>query len=226
MKSYILLENSHEHDLPEEFRDDDVRYSEGLVEYFLQAFTQPGDVVFDPFAGFGTTLFMAEKMGRAAYGIEFDEHRAAYIRSKLRHPERLIHGDARQLLRYALPVCDFSMTSPPYMTRDDTANPFTAYTTSGTGYAAYLSDLRQIYAQMKQVMKTDARVVIEAANLKGEHEITTLAWDIAREVSQELDFEGEVIVGWDRYGFGYEHSYCLMYTHKGGRYANQNSCRG
>ncbi len=212
MKSYILLENSHEFDLPKEFRDDDVRYTESLVEYFLREFTQPGDVVFDPFAGFGTTLFTAEKMNRPAYGIEFDEQRAAYIRSQLHYPERLTHGDSRQLSAYDLPACDFSMTSPPYMSRHDTEDPFTAYTADGDGYAAYLGTLRKIYAQMKQIMKPDAHVVIEVSNLKSDEGVTTLAWDIAREVSQELHFEGEVIVGWDRYGYGYEHSYCLIYT--------------
>lgn len=220
MKSYIFLENLHERDLPEEFRHDDVRYAEGLVEYFLQAFTQTGDVVFDPFAGFGTTLFTAEKMGRVAYGIEFDEQRAAYIRSKLRHPERLIHGDSRQLSRYDLPTCAFSMTSPPYMTRDDPDDPLTAYTTRGIGYPAYLATLRHIYAQMKPMLKTGAHVVIEVANLKTDNGVTMLAWDIAREVAQELSFEGEVVVGWDHYGFGYEHSYCLVYQHIGGEYAN------
>ena len=32
--------------------------------------TNPGDLVFDPFAGIGSTLYQAVKMGRAAYGIE------------------------------------------------------------------------------------------------------------------------------------------------------------
>jgi len=27
-----------------------------------------------------------------------------------------------------------------------------------------------------------------------------------------LHFEGEVVVCWDRYGYGYEHSYCLVYS--------------
>jgi hypothetical protein len=48
--------------LPPQFRNDDVRFSEQLVEHFLQHFTQVGDVVFDPFAGFGTTLLVAEAL--------------------------------------------------------------------------------------------------------------------------------------------------------------------
>ena len=43
-----------------QFEDDDVRYAGELVRYFLDLYTQPGDIVFDPFAGFGTTLYTAE----------------------------------------------------------------------------------------------------------------------------------------------------------------------
>ena len=36
----------------------------GLVEFFLKAFTDPGDVVFDPFMGSGTTMAAAEVLER------------------------------------------------------------------------------------------------------------------------------------------------------------------
>jgi hypothetical protein len=42
---------------------------------------------------------------------------------------------------------------------------------------------------------------------------TPLAWDIGREGSQVLYFEGEVVVTWQpTYGFGYDHSYCRVFT--------------
>jgi SAM-dependent methyltransferase len=218
VKTYILLQNTHRYPLPPEFQDDDVRYSGTLVEHFVRAFTREGDVVFDPFAGYGTTLLVAEEMGRAAYGIEFDERRVRYVRSMLQHPDRLIHGDSRQLASYDLPAFDFSITSPPYMGRYDVENPFTAYSTEGT-YSGYLEEIRSIYEQMGRLMRPGARVVIEVANLKLGDGVTTLAWDVAQAVSEVLHFEGEVVVGWDRYGYGYDHSYCLVYTQHGKRQA-------
>jgi DNA modification methylase len=34
--------------------------------------TQPGDLVFDPFVGSGTTLAVAQRLGRTATGCEID----------------------------------------------------------------------------------------------------------------------------------------------------------
>ena len=212
MKTYIQLKNKNKLELPFRFQNDDVRYSESLVEYFLRKFTQENDLVFDPFAGFGTTLLVAESMNRISLGIEFNEERFQYLQSKLKDPNKIIHGDLRQLGSYSLPNINFSMTSPPYMTKNDDTNPFTAYTTIGSGYAGYLEDIRSIYQQIRQLMTINAKVVVEVANIKHGNCVTTLAWDIAKEISKELHFEGEVVVCWDQYGTGYDHSYCLVFS--------------
>lgn len=213
MKTYLHMSNLKQTELPPQFREDDVRYPETFVEHFLQQFTQPGDVVFDPFAGYGTTLVVAEALGRIPYGVEFDQERARHIQSRLQDPTRLIHGDSRHLVRYPVPAFDFSLTSPPYMNKDDPEDPFTAYTLPGRGYEGYLETIQGIYAQMRQFMKPDALVVIEAANLKGSNGVTTLAWDIAAAVGQVLTFEGEIVIAWDQpYGSGYDHSYCLLFS--------------
>ncbi len=216
MRTFVVLPNVHEESFPVGFDGPDVRFAPALARRLLAEFTQAGDVVFDPFAGFGTTLRVAEAMGRVAYGIEWDERRAAYIRSRLERPQNLIHGDSRRLAEYpGIPPFDFSLTSPPYMRRGDVEDPLTNYTVEGQGYDTYLTDLRAVYAQVAARMRPGATVVIEASNLNrgaANGGVTMLAWDIAAVVSEVLTFAGEIVVGWEGgYGFGYDHSYCLVF---------------
>lgn len=212
MKTYLHLEMSHPQTLPVEFQDDDVRYPESLVEYFLQEYTQVGDTVLDPFAGYGTTLIVAERLGRLPFGVEINEEKVSYARMELTRPANLIQGDSRLLATLDLPAMDFSITSPPYATQDDQEDPFTDYRTQGKGYAAYLHNIRSIYQQLRKLMKPTGTVILEVANLKREGRVTTLAWDVAQEISKVLRFAGEVVVCWDQYGYGYDHSYCLVYS--------------
>ena len=41
-----------------------------LPEFFINAYTDAGDIVFDPFMGSGTTLIAAEKLNRVGFGME------------------------------------------------------------------------------------------------------------------------------------------------------------
>jgi DNA modification methylase len=189
-----------------------VRFPECLVEHFLGEFTRPGDVVLDPFAGYGTTLLVAQAMGRLGYGIECNPRTVRYVQGMLQHPECLILGDARRLQEYALPPIDLCLTSPPYTTRFDDDDPFTDYSTKGAGYAAYLQGMRSLFSPVARLMKPSGHVVIEVANLKDDTGVTPLAWDLGAEVSKELYFEGETVICWDHYGYGYDHSYCLVFS--------------
>ena len=45
-------------------------YPRALVQFFVLAFSDAGDVIFDPFMGSGTTMAAAHGLGRAGYGCE------------------------------------------------------------------------------------------------------------------------------------------------------------
>jgi DNA modification methylase len=87
---------------------------------------------------------VAERMKRIPFGVELNEEKAHYARSKLTRPENLILGDSRSLALIDLPAIDFSITSPPYMNKDDLDDPFTAYRLNGQGYR-HIEDIRIIY---------------------------------------------------------------------------------
>jgi hypothetical protein len=214
LRTYIKVRNEQHKTLPEPFTpNDDVRANPALIRKFLDEYTRAGDLVFDPFAGFGTTLITAEEMGRRVCGIEYLPERCAYIRDRLSSPDAILLGDARQLASYNLPRIDFSMTPPPFMHREDPEDPFSAYQDIGRGYDAYLTDIREIYRQMRPMMTETATAVLEVWNLKRSDRITPLAWDVADVISQVLDFKGEVVVEWEpASAFGYDHIYCLIFS--------------
>lgn len=212
MQTWMQFKNENKTLLPSRFRHEDVRASENMLGFFIGKFTEKGQIVFDPFAGFGTTLLVAEEMERIGYGIEYSKPKADYVRGLLSHPEHLIHGDSRDLLNYDLPNFDLCLTSPPYTNEQDSENPFVDYRQRGFDYASYLQGMNHIFSQVAQKLNPSGHVVIEAANLKKNGHITTLAWDIAREVARILHFEGETMIGWDKYGYGYNHSYGLVFS--------------
>jgi len=55
-----------------------------LLLRIILSSTQVGDCVFDPFAGTGTTLAVAQQLGRRELGVEINSDNAACIRERLR----------------------------------------------------------------------------------------------------------------------------------------------
>jgi DNA modification methylase len=214
MGTFITLSNKKSR-IPKEFQADDNRFPESLVKYLLERYSKKGDKVIDIFAGLGTTLIVAEKMGRMGYGIEMSLKRVKYIQSKIKAKNNIIFGSAL-FPDKNLPQMDLCITSPPYMSKSCKENPLGVPQET---YEGYLDKLVAIFTKLKPFMKKNAYIFIEASNLKGK-ETTTLAWDIAKKISQIYSFEGEVVVGWQgkgtckgagTYGYGYDHSYCLVF---------------
>ncbi len=59
-------------------------FPERLARDHILSWSNPGDVVLDPFAGSGTTLKMAKETGRIGVGIEVNEDYCGIIKNRLR----------------------------------------------------------------------------------------------------------------------------------------------
>lgn len=220
MRTTLHLTYDHPTPLPERFGDD-VRMPPVLARRLVSEFAAHGDRVLDPFAGFGTTLAVAERLDRKAWGVEYDRDRAAYARDHLEHPERLLHGTATDIPD-RVPTVDCIVTSPPYMHESDTRDPLQDYA-GESDYETYLETLGDVFAALGSRLHRDGRLVLEAANLKHAGRTTTFAWDLVDTIRglPGFRFAGEHVVSWDGedsadgvYGYGYDHSYVLVFEYE------------
>ena len=87
-----------------------------LVESHLEFFTKEGESVLDPFLGSGTTMEVAEMMGRKSTGIELNPDFAEFAATRTSHP--ILIGNALEVIQDTerLPdeSFDYVFTSPPY----------------------------------------------------------------------------------------------------------------
>ena len=64
-------------------RDHSAAFPQWLPEWYIKLFTDQGDVVLDPFAGSGTTLFSANELGRKSIGIEIHPPYAELLQKRI-----------------------------------------------------------------------------------------------------------------------------------------------
>lgn len=65
-------------------------FPEELPEWFIKLFTKEDDTVLDPFMGSGTTIFVANRMGRNAVGIEILSEYLEMVREKIENVEPVL----------------------------------------------------------------------------------------------------------------------------------------
>ena len=68
---------------PSRQKDHPAQMPTQLVERCLKLFARKGDVVYDPFAGAGTTMLVAQQLGLDSIGTEIDSDYCDFIRKRL-----------------------------------------------------------------------------------------------------------------------------------------------
>jgi tRNA G10 N-methylase Trm11 len=196
---------------------EDVHFTESLATAIISEYSAPGNIVLDPFAGFGTTAHVATRMGRHPVAVELLPERADYIRHRTAGAGTVITGDARQLDSLVNGPVDLCLTSPPYMTASGhPGNPLTGYATTDGDYRTYLSQLGSIFGDVAELLRPGGHAVLNVATIVTGDTITPLAWDLAQRVSAHLILRQEVFICWDQQPPRISGDYCLVF-HKPGR---------
>jgi hypothetical protein len=201
--SWLLLsEQDPRFVLPEDLRDGDAFAARdiGWVEQmrpFIAAYSKPGDLVLDPFTGFGTTLVAAALENRRAAGFEVDATRAHKARERMSRlhlpPPDLRVGDCATLAA-TLDDVDLITTSVPYFACRAPIEGAQAQRYFDKDYATYLDQMRQTLKALKPCLKPEAYIVLMAENLRVGGHFVPLAWDLARLMAERFVMLDERVI--------------------------------
>lgn len=198
------------------------KFPESLVIPFIEFFTKPGQVVFDPFMGVGSTVLAAKMCQRLGIGIELNPQ---YYELAVEHvaDESHVHrlfcasaADTVQLFnQHQLPQVDCLITSPPYWNmlsksrgnvqsvhkQRQKAGLDTVYSQDDPqdlatieDYPEFLQRLTEVLLSASTVLRPKQYMIVILQNMRSpQGQMIPLAWDLTRQLSQYLAFKGEKI---------------------------------
>jgi len=208
-RSWIVIpEQDPQYRLPESLRARDVFSGRdcGYVEQmrpFIRGFSKPGDLVFDPFCGFATTLLAAELDGRRGLGTEADAARAVLAEDRLAHhrctQQRVIANNCIDAAS-ELPMLDLILTSVPYFgcRWPNESDAGQLYRTES--YAQFLESMRRIFVALKPKLAPGGFIICMAENVRLGAQFVPLAWDVARMLGERFAICDERILVYERDG--------------------------
>lgn len=191
-----------------------------LVERAIKVFARhKDDLVIDPFAGSGSTMVAATKLGRRSLGVEISRKFVNIAEQRLgqcnllnnngKKLATIVQDDARNLLKHIQPgSAGLCITSPPYwdiLTQKRTADYKTVRNygdlESDLGrihdYSAFLDSLADVFQQVYIALKPRAYCVVVVMDLRKKDKFYPFHSDLARRM-ESLDFELDDIIIWNR----------------------------
>lgn len=231
---------AEEREVAPESKEHPATFSPSMISDFIRFFTKEGDSVFDPFMGIGTTLVACRRTMRVGYGIELNP--GFFATAKKRVPEfadNMWNDSIERLKSIQIPEVSLIISSPPYWdvlnrsTKDFQAkresrqlqSNYSSNSEDLGNVADYEEFLRRLVAAYRDCairLKPNGHMIVIVKNVKKEGVLYPLAWDIARELSNDLTLKDERIWIQDKAAlapYGYPHSwvsnilhhYCLIF---------------
>jgi len=193
------------------------KYPETLVELFVNIFSKPNDLVFDPMSGTGSSQLAALKLQRRAFGFELMPEFADIANKRIRtahsgslfddvviNEDLVVTADAIAEDSYLIKPGEFDyvVTSPPYWSmlrntgsenqknrRDKDLKTYYSENDQDLGniedYEEFIGVLANMYELIGRNMNAGAYLTIVVKNIKRNHTVFPLAWDLVLRLAGE-----------------------------------------
>ena len=193
------------------------KYPETLIEMFVSEFSKPGDLVFDPMSGTGSSQLAALKLERKAFGFELMPEFAGIANKRIKSAhsgslfddlvideDLIVTADAIAEESYKLKPSNFDyvVTSPPYWSmlrntgsenqknrRDKDLKTHYSEDDRDLGniedYDKFIDVLVEMYELIGRNMNKSAYMTIVVKNVKRNHTVYPLAWDLVLKLAGE-----------------------------------------
>lgn len=138
-------------------------FPQNIGRSILLLYTEPGDIVVDPFAGHNSRMELCVREGRHYIGYDISERfmklnkaRAKFLRDNLPGVEIVLHqADSRRMEKTRDGIGDFTITSPPYWDIEDYGDEPEQLGKLGD-YSAFLDDLQLVMESNFRCLKPGA----------------------------------------------------------------------
>ena len=166
-------------------RPDFFEVPEELARLVIERYTEPEDIVLDPYAGFGSIVVAAQNLGRTAIAIEQELEKVRALSNRLNPPSRVIQGEFKTGAESDLPKVDLVYTSPPNTTFGGWDDEI--------GFVTYWAEFDRLFDRLSHVLKPSGTLVFEASNQREGSSIRPLAFEAAIRLSQNYLFSEEYV---------------------------------
>lgn len=198
-----------------------------LAEKLINIYTKDKkEVIFDPFAGVGSTLIAAKNLNRKGIGLDLNKDFIKIAKARLSTDSsssksqkgKLMVADSRNLTKFVRKnSVDLCINSPPYwdiLNQRRTVDKKTSKNYSNSkkdlgnleDYQKFLSELKEVYSGVYKVLKPNKRCCIVVMDIRKKDKFFPLHIDITK-IMEEIGFELEEFMIWDR-----QHEYNNMKT--------------
>lgn len=181
----------------------------------IKLFTKKGDLILDPFCGYGNILLNAKRTGRKTFGIDINEKTVNYC---MKRNINVINENALNIKKISLPKADACITSPPFFHLSTNDLHLKEDLSEIKNYSNYLKKLSSIFINLKKYLKKDKYLVVIIKNLYINEKFIPLAWDLVSKLKKEYVLCRELI--WVKskkyykkinYRNGTNHTYILVF---------------